>query len=212
MRGTPGVIALLALTLFLMVAVAPAPVVGQLPDSTLVPDTLQPLLADTEAVVQEEEPGPERITPRGAMIRSSFVPGWGHARAGAYVRGGFYFLAESAVGLMVFKTQRGISRTNGRLGLREDVVRGRLVASGETDEVKIEAALAEDAEVEDLRALKESRLDQREDWLALGIFLMLIGGVDAYVSAHLSDFPAAVVIGPTPAQGMELGISIPVRF
>ncbi len=113
---------------------------------------------------------------------------------------------------MVFKTQTGINRTNGRLGLREDVIRGRLVASGEIDEVKIEAALAEDAEVEDLRALKESRLDQREDWLALGIFLMLIGGVDAYVSAHLSDFPAAVEIGPTPAQGIELGLSIPVRF
>ena len=32
--------------------------------------------------------------------------------------------------------------------------------------------------VEDLRALEETRLEQREDWIAFGLFFMLIGGVD----------------------------------
>ncbi|MCJ7627141.1 MAG: hypothetical protein MUO50_02015 [Longimicrobiales bacterium] len=66
--------------------------------------------------------------------------------------------------------------------------------------------------VEDLRLLEESRIGQREDWIALGLFLMLIGGVDAYVSAHLADFPAAVVIGPSPATGVEIGLSLPIGF
>lgn len=165
---------------------------------------------------QEEAPptveGPRRISPRGAFIRSSLIPGWGHAEVGAYVRGAFYFSAEAASGLMIFKTQTRIQRTRDRLALREAVVTARLEEQGITDLAEIEAALAQDPEVEDLRSLEVTRSDQREDWIALGLFLMLIGGVDAYVSAHLADFPTAVIVEPTPAGGVELGISLPVNF
>ena len=177
-----------------------------------VPDTLQP-----PPVVQQEESAPdtlipEGVSPRGAFIRSSLIPGWGNAEVGAFVRGGFYFTVEAASAFMVFKTHTRITRTQNRLRMREAVVTARLEAEGVTDLTQIEAALAQDPEVEDLRLLEESRSGQREDWLALGLLLMLIGGADAYVSAHLADFPVAVVIEPTPAGGMEIGLSLPVGF
>ena len=131
---------------------------------------------------------------------------------GAFVRGGFYFGVEAAAGFMVFKTQTRISRTRAQLSLREEVVTARLEAQGITDPVEIEAGLAEDPVVEDLRSLEVTRQEQREDWIALGLFFMLIGGVDGYVSAHLADFPVAVVIEPNPNRGMELGFSLPVSF
>ena len=44
------------------------------------------------------------------------------------------------------------------------------------------------------------------------VCVMLIGGVDGYVSAHLADFPTAVVIEPTPEGGMGIGLSFPLNF
>jgi hypothetical protein len=113
---------------------------------------------------------------------------------------------------MIYKTHTRISRTRAQLTMREEVVTARQLALGETDPEKIESALSEDPVVEDLRSLEITRQEQREDWIALGLFFMLIGGVDGYVSAHLQDFPVAVVIEPNPDRGMELGFSLPVSF
>lgn len=189
-----------------IIAGFPEPALSQVPDSLRAP----PVVQEEEGSPAEVEP--EGISPRGAFIRSSLVPGWGHAQVGAFVRGAFYFTAEATAVLMVFKTQTRTTRTQRQLELRETVVTARLEGQGVTDPGAIESALAEDPVVEDLRALEESRLGQREDWIALGLFLMLIGGVDAYVSAHLADFPVALVIEPTPARGVEIGLSLPIGF
>lgn len=206
MSGRPFRIFLVAWSPLWAQALLPALSCGQDPDSLRAPPVVQ------EAEAAPDTLGPQRMSPRGAFIRSAFVPGWGHAEVGAYVRGGFYFTAEAASALMLFKTQTRIDRTRKKLAVREAVVTARLAAEGITDPTEIETALAEDPEVEDLRSLEETRLGQREDWLALGLFLMLIGGVDAYVSAHLADFPTAVVVEPSPTGGMEVSLSLPVRF
>jgi len=195
-----------AVGIFLASSFPTDPAGGQVPDSLRAP----PVVLEEDSV--PEAAGPRVVTPRGAFIRSALIPGWGHAKVGAFVRGGFYFTVEATAALMVFKTQTRISLAQNRLAMREAVVTARLEAEGLTDPAEIEAALSEDPEVEDLRALEDTRAGQREDWLALGLFLMLIGGVDAYVSAHLADFPAAVVIAPTPDRGVEIGLSLPVRF
>jgi hypothetical protein len=189
-----------------IIAGFPEPARGQVPDTLQVPPVVQEEVASTAKVE------PEGMSPRGAFIRSSVVPGWGHAEVGAFVRGAFYFTAEGATALMVFKTRTRTTRTRKQLELREAVVTARLEGQGITDPGAVESALAEDPVVEDLRALEESRAGQQEDWIALGLFLMLIGGVDAYVSAHLADFPAALVIEPTPAGGVEIGLSLPIGF
>jgi hypothetical protein len=87
-----------------------------------------------------------------------------------------------------------------------------LEAEGVTDPGAIEAALAQDPLVEDLRTLEEVRGDQREDWIALGLFLMLLSGVDSYVSAHLANFPTPVEIGASETGRIEVGFSLPIGF
>lgn len=187
-----------------MASLPGTPVRAQVPDSAAAELPTPEPAADTVA--------DGRISPRGAFIRSALIPGWGHAKVGAHVRGAFYFTAEAASAYMIFKTHTRIDRTRRKLTLREATVTARLEAGGITDPEEIEAALAEDPEIEDLRALEETRTGQREDWIALGLFLMLIGGVDGYVSAHLADFPTAVVLEPTPGGGMQVGLSLPIGF
>jgi hypothetical protein len=154
---------------------------------------------------------PAGISPGGAFIRSALVPGWGHAEVGSYVRGAFYFTFESVVAFMLLKTHSRIGLARERNRLVEEAATARLLAAG-TDPLGIEEALAEEEDVEESRGLVEARRGQREDWLALGIFLLFLGGADAYVAAHLSEIPAAVEIQGDPTGRMEFGVSIPVGF
>jgi hypothetical protein len=152
------------------------------------------------------------ISPTGAFLRSALIPGWGHAEVGSYVRGAFYFTFESASVFMLFKTRYALKRARDRTRLLEEVRTARLEATGITDPGEVEAALAEDADIEDSRGLVEARKNQQEDWMAFGLFLLLLGGADAYVSAHLSDFPAAVEIDPGRNGGMQIGVSVPLNL
>jgi hypothetical protein len=199
--------ALFVLSLFQILAQGgrPQSLSGQIPDSLAV----RTVGREQEAALPEETE--EGVSPRGAFLRGLAFPGWGHAEVGSLSRGGFYFGAQAATGLMLFKTQSRLSRARDRLALLEAVERARLEAEGITDLVEVEAALSENPEVEDLRALEEVRADQREDWIALGLFLVLLSGVDAYVSAHLSQFPAPVEIGAADGGGVEARISLPLR-
>ena len=182
------------------------------PARAQVPDSLATSPPANEEAVSTDEAPVGRISPRGAFIRSALIPGWGHAKVGAMFGGLSISRAEAASALMIYKTHTRIGRTRRMLSQREAVVTARLEAGGMTDPDEIEAALAEDPEIEDLRSLEETRSGQREDWIALGLFMMLIGGVDGYVSAHLADFPAAVVLEPTPGGGMEISFSLSVGF
>jgi hypothetical protein len=161
---------------------------------------------------QDESETPQRISPRGAFIRSAIIPGWGHAEVGAHGRGAFYFLAEAVSGFMLVKTHTRLDLARNRRSLRESVLTERILASGVEDPVTVEELLAEDELLQDLAGLEEARGEQREDWMALAIFFLFLGGADAYVSAHLSDFPGAVEIDTNPSGGVEVGLSIPVNF
>jgi hypothetical protein len=191
---------------FLGQAALAATVLGQVPDSLTFPASLQ----EGTPVTQEESAG--GISPRGAFLRGLALPGWGHAKVGSYSRGGFYIAAQSATGFMLFKTQSRHSRVRNRLDLLESVERARLEAEGVTNPAAVEDALGQNPLVADLRALEEVRNEQREDWIALGVFLVLLSGVDAYVSAHLSNFPVPVEIGAPAKGGIEVGFSLPARF
>jgi len=195
----------LALLLF-----SPAPGFGQIPDSLQLsprsqatPDTL---------VAPESTGGP--ISPKGAFLRSALIPGWGHAEVGAYGRGAFYFALESGVAFMFLKSHSRLSLARDRLAMWESVITARLQAQGVEDLDALEEALASDERVADLRGLEVARSSQREDWMALGIFFLFLGGADAFVSAHLADFPPPVEINvdAAPTGRMEVSVSVPVSF
>jgi len=222
--------ALLSLFVLLTLA-APLPLLGQIPDSTrLSPDSV---LAKVEAPLKAEEHPSDTsevnpsdtlqgmITPRGAFIRSGVIPGWGHSLAGAHGRGAFYFMIEAVSAFMLVKTQGQLGLARDRRVFWESVAIARLQARGSEilDPLELEAVLVDDplfedlelwGHVEDLRGLEEARSGQREDWIALSLFFLFLGGADAYVSTHLADFPGAVEINATPTGGAEVGFSLPI--
>jgi hypothetical protein len=114
---------------------------------------------------------------------------------------------------MLVKTRRRFSDAESRLRFEEDLLRADLAVKGVTDEAEILDLLEADATLEDLRNLRAARRQQREDWTAVSIFLVLLAGVDAYVSAHLQDFPAPLSLDAQPVGNgrveFSLGISLP---
>ena len=186
-----GVVALLAATWPLV----PADVVGQ----------QRPVEAATPATSPVP---PLSISPGGAFLRALAVPGWGHAAIGSYTRGGVYFAAQSTTLYTLFRTRIRVGESQDRVRLREGILRARLDAEGVTDPEEVQARFDEDPALTELRGLLDSRKDQQEDLVALGIFLLFLSGADAYVSAHLARFPEPLEIegAPVAGGGFELGL------
>lgn len=151
-----------------------------------------------------------RPGPAGAFLRGVIIPGWGHAASGSLTRGAFYFGVETAAGWMVVKSWRRLGVAREQAALWEDRVTARLMREGITDPGEIESALEQDPEVASLRGLVDARREQREDWMAVTIFFLLMSGVDAFVSAHLRDFPDPLIVEGDPRGTVEVAIRVPV--
>jgi hypothetical protein len=69
-------------------------------------------------------------------------------------------------------------------------------------------------ELEYLRRTNSGRAEdkrrQHEDWLVLLAFNHVFAGLEAYVSAHLADFPGDLRLQATPG-GVGGSVSIPIR-
>ena len=151
------------------------------------------------------------ISPSGAFLRGAIIPGWGHTATGSLTRGAFYFSMEALAGWMVFKTQRRLGVAQDQAALWEARATAELMAQGITEFDAIEAALENNEQVARFRGLVDARQEQREDWLAVAIFTLLLSGVDAFVSAHLGNFPEPLTIEGDPDGGvLEVGFRVPV--
>jgi hypothetical protein len=60
-------------------------------------------------------------------------------------------------------------------------------------------------------ARAEDKRGEHEDWLVLLAFNHLFAGLEAYVSAHLSDFPPDLRIQAVPG-GVGASVSVPIRI
>jgi len=138
------------------------------------------------------------------------VPGWGHASIGSYTRAGFYFTAETTTAWMLFRTVRRLHAARERVAFRDATVRQELAAQGVSDPTELTDALNADETLTDLKGLVDARSSQREDWIALGLFTLLLSGADAFVSAHLANFPTPITIEGQPvADGrFEVGVKV----
>jgi len=157
-------------------------------------------------------PASSSVSPGGAFLRAILVPGWGHVSIGANTRAGAYFAIESSVAYGIIRTRRRISEVVSRRNFRENLIRENLAAQGISDQDQIQTALNSDAILTDLIDLREARGDQQEDLIALGLFLLLLSGADAFVSAHLKDFPDPLVIegGPIADGRFQIGMRIQI--
>ncbi len=171
---------------------------GQQPVGGASPDSTQ---------VAEAQEGPKRPSPGGAFARSIVLPGWGQAAAGATTRGWFYFTVESVSVWMILKTSKLLGSASDILAMRRLEAEERLAMDPLIEPGDLAAAIEAALPVLSAFELKEIRRQQREDWIAFGLFFLLLGGADAFVSAHLADFPEPLetVIRPLPQMGVELG-------
>jgi len=149
-------------------------------------------------------------SPAGAFLRGATIPGWGHAASGSLTRGAFYFGFEAAAGWMLLKTMRRLGSARQQLSLWEERVTERLARSGVTEPDEIDAELGRDDEVLRLRSIVDAREDQREDWFAVALFTLLMSGVDAFVSAHLQNFPDPLTVESGDGS-VEVAIRLPTR-
>ena len=151
------------------------------------------------------------ISPSGAFLRGALIPGWGHTASGSLTRGAFYFSMEALAGWMVFKTQQRLGVAQDQAALWEERVTAELMAQGITEFEALDAALQGNEQVARFRGLVDARKEQREDWLAVAIFTLLLSGVDAFVSAHLGDFPEPLTVEGDPEGGtVEVAFRVPV--
>ena len=51
---------------------------------------------------------------------------------------------------------------------------------------------------------------QEQDWITLIVFDHLMSGLEAYVSAHLYDFPGDLQMQALPNGGMGVGVTLPL--
>ena len=165
-----------------------------------------------EAAAPDSASARRRHSAGGAFLRSVLIPGWGQATVGSPDRGGFFFGVESMNLWMILKTSRTLRSARDIVALRRAEAEARVIGEGTVvDPEEIARLVDEDATVEDAEELVEIRSQQKEDWLAFGIFFLFLGGADAFVAAHLADFPEPldVAIRPLPNMGVELAFSLP---
>ncbi|MBI4543971.1 MAG: hypothetical protein HY703_02110 [Gemmatimonadetes bacterium] len=157
-------------------------------------------------------------SPRGAFLRSLLVPGWGQASFGAYGRGAAFFAAQSGSWFLLLKTVAKLGEAQELEQRRRAAARDSLLADAVGDSAKTERRSQEEAlaaeidsaaSVQEIARLVRARKQQREDWIAWTVFWTLAAAVDAFVNAHLADFPADVIAEPRGRGGVSLGIRIP---
>jgi hypothetical protein len=159
------------------------------------------------------------ISPRSAFLRSLVLPGWGHLSVDAPGRAAFYMAAQGGTVWMLAKSilrQRSAQRFR---DAEDQLVRDELVARGVQSPDSLRLLSAQDPRVERWEELVEIRGEQVEDWLALGIFLSLLGATDALVAAHMADYPEPLRFSVVPrlATGRvtgawELRLRLPFAF
>lgn len=166
-------------------------------------------LAPTLGDLRDEEVSPGRI-----FLRSLAIPGWGHAVVGSDTRAAFYTAAQTGTVLMVLKSasrQRSADRFR-RTEQRRVENELRLQGIQSPDSLRVLAQA--DPRVLERQELVDTRGQQVEDWVALGLFITLLGAADAFVAAHLADFPEALsldVMRRPSDRGWDVMFRLPVR-
>jgi hypothetical protein len=194
-----------------LLAFSAAPAAAQVPQTPAPGDTLLPV-ADT---VPREAP-----SPRAAFVRALLVPGLGHFTIGEYRRGTVYFTMQTASWAMLTKTllslQDARSGERRMSGLARDSVEGAMAQDTalarqlRDDPEAFDRALLTYRDLASHRGLVSAREQQRQDWIVYTLVTTFAAAIDAYVTAHLSEFPADITTSRSRDGATRIGVSVPV--
>jgi hypothetical protein len=177
-------------------------------------DTIPP--ADT---IPQEAP-----LPRAAFVRAMVLPGWGHYSLGEYGRGSVYLAIQVTSWAMLAKSiQRLGQARDTEIGIaalgRDSVLMDLARAVQEADSAAarrltslagFEAALAAYPGLQDARSLVTSRERHRQDWIVYTTVFTFAAAIDAYVTAHLKEFPSGITALPAADGGVQVSFRLPL--
>jgi hypothetical protein len=166
----------------------------------------------TDTVRAEVVPVPTRppISPRRAFLRSLLIPGYGQIALDRSVAAGiFAFVEVSALGMA---RRSALNLREAKRAPRDSIVdryeidplTGAPVVDPETGQPRPVAF-----RTVGLRDRIKARRTHYEDWIAVLIFNHFFAAADAYVAAHLWDFPARVSFDP---RGRRFTTAVVVGF
>ncbi|MCI0435714.1 MAG: DUF5683 domain-containing protein [Gemmatimonadetes bacterium] len=183
---------------------------------------------DPDSLSAESDTIPRGVSPRGAMLRSFLLPGWGQAAVGSTTRAAIWFGIEGANVFMLVKTLRRLGESEDRerdlVRLRSDSLNAAIaedtaltrrvlqdnIAIRLADPLAFDSAVDADSAIRQIRGLVNARKQQRQDWITYTLFFTLLSGVDAYVNAHLHDFPVDISMRNDRDGTVRFSLSLPV--
>jgi len=180
---------------------------------TLTTGAISPAIAqgtDTVRAEVVEVPTRPPISPRRAFLRSLLMPGYGQIALDRSVAAGiFAFVEVSALGMA---RRSALNLREAKRAPRDSIVdryeidplTGAPVIDPETGQPNPAAF-----RTVGLRERIKARRTHYEDWIAVLIFNHFFAAMDAYVAAHLWDFPAKVTL---ERRGERLTTSLVIGF
>ena len=161
----------------------------------------------------------ESPVPRGAFIRAMVVPGWGHMYIDEPRRAVIYGALQTTSLAMLVKSLGDLGDARDIYDPLNRAARDSLSRAMAEDSVL--ARQLEDPDAYDrarltypgldkARKLVRAREEHRQDWIVYSLFFTFVASVDAYVTAHMKDFPAELSAVPLRDGGVRLGMRVPV--
>lgn len=193
-----GTFACAVCILLAALASVPASAGAQQRDSLRVGASAQPPVA-TDTIQPQALPEPP-LSPKRAFLTSLAFPGYAQARFDRPASSALFVAVEAAGMVMLRKSlsDLGIAKRFGR-----DSIPAAFDTDPATGEIRRDPVTGAPVVKEWMpprysEDVVRARRTHLEDWIAVIVFNHLIAGVDAYVSAHLWDVPAAVSVGSAP--------------
>jgi hypothetical protein len=92
--------------------------------------------------------------------------------------------------------------------LRAAMLEDPALAEELADSAAFASRVAGDSLLVDNRSLVDARRQQRQDWIAYTLFFTFLNGLDAYVAAHLTDFPGELDVGRRADGSISIGVTL----
>jgi hypothetical protein len=165
-----------------------------------------PAARDTAAVVDSVR----RLAPGKALMRSLLLPGWGQFSVGATGRGAFFLAAQGSSYYMLARTRSRLNDARDKHETQRELARDSILSVPEVDTTNLELKIDSLDAVIARKSLVNSRERQMQDWITYTIFFTLASGVDAFVAAHLADFPVQIETQPQTNGSMDVKFTVPL--
>ncbi len=182
----------------------------------------EPVPGDTTAAPELGPRAPEPVdttyqppSARAALLKSLVIPGWGQFSVGSYVRGGVYLAIGATSWAMLGKTIHKLGeaqdQVRARRGTVADSLRDAMLTDPElaeelADSLVFDTRVEADSLLSDKRGLVTARRQQRQDWIAYTLFFTFLNALDAYVAAHLTDFPGELDVDRRADGSLSIGV------